>query len=105
MPDTRDAVITYRTRKRIELIALLESGAGAARLEDFLTTWLVDYGDPPPDLRRAGDLLEARLVELVATLGKTLTDEQQARLERRLIGLRQDLLKLQDEPRLAPATC
>ncbi len=66
LPDTREAVIDYRTRKRGELIALLESGAGTERLGDFLTAWLVDYRDLPPDLKRAGDLLEDRLAELSA---------------------------------------
>lgn len=105
MPDSREAVLAYRTRKRAELVALLESGATAARLEDFMTAWLVDYRDLPPELERAGDRLEERLVELFSRLGRTLTEEQRAHLEQRLTGLRQDLLKLQRQPRLAPATC
>lgn len=105
MPDTREAVIDYRTRKRAELIGLIESGAGAERLRDFLTTWLVDYRDLPPDLRRSSGLLEERLVELVGALASTLTAEQSSYLERRLSGLRTDLLKLQLKPRLSPARC
>jgi hypothetical protein len=105
MPDTRDAIIDYRTRKRAELIALLRSGAGAAPLRDFLSAWLVDYQDLSPTLRQAGDLLEERVKELVSSLGKTLTQEQRAHLERRLSGLRGDLLKLQSDPRLAPLSC
>ncbi|MGE5153108.1 MAG: DUF6279 family lipoprotein [Bdellovibrio bacteriovorus] len=105
MPDTRDSVIAYRTRKRAELINLLRSGAGATTLQDFLTAWLVDYRDLPPDLRQAGDRLEERLVELVSRLGETLTPEQRAHLEQRLTGLRGDLLKLQPDPRLAPLSC
>lgn len=105
MPDSREAVLAYRTRKRAELVALLESGATAARLEDFMTAWLVDYRDLPPELERAGDRLEERLVELASRFGKTLSGEQQAHLEKRLSELRQDLLKLQRQPRLAPPTC
>jgi hypothetical protein len=105
MPDSREAVLAYRTRKRAELVALLESDATAARLEDFMTAWLVDYRDLPPELERAGDRLKERLVELASGLGKTLSGEQQAHLQQRLTGLRQDLLKLQREPRLAPPTC
>lgn len=105
MPDSRVAVLAYRTRKRAELVTLLESGATAARLEDFMTAWLVDYRDLPPELDQAGDRLEERVVELVSRLGKSLSGEQQAHLKQRLTGLRQDLLKLQRQPRLAPATC
>lgn len=105
MPDTREAVIAYRTRKRQALIGLLESGAGAGRLESFLTDWLADYRDLPPDLREAGERLEERLVELISTLGQTLTSAQKTHLERRLSTLKSDLLRLQDQPRLAPATC
>jgi len=105
MPDTSEALIAYRTRKRGELVALLESGAGFDRIGDFLTSWLVDYRDLPPELEQAGALLEDRLVELVSRLGATLTGEQHRRLEKRLSGLRRDLLKLQTEPRLAHLGC
>jgi hypothetical protein len=105
MPDTREAVIAYRTRKRQALVGLLESDAGSGRLASFLTDWLAEYRDLPPDLRDAGGRLEERLVELISTLGQSLTKAQKSHLERRLSTLKSDLLRLQDQPRLAPATC
>lgn len=105
MPDTRQSILGYRTRKRDGLIALLEAGADAQRLEEYLSAWLVDYQGLPEDLSEAGGILEERLVELVSRLGQGLTQGQQDRLERRLSGLRADLLKLQREPRLAPLGC
>lgn len=105
MPDTRRSILAYRTRKRDQLIALLSSGADAQRLKGYLTHWLVDYEDLPADLNEAGGLLEERLVELVGRLGQSLTQGQRERLERRLSGLRAELLKLQPEPRLAPLGC
>jgi hypothetical protein len=105
MPDTREPVLAYRTQKRAELIALLRSRVEESRIRDFLTDWLVDFRDLPPELSRAGPQLEGRLVELLNRLGETLTPEQRARLAKRLSGLRSDLLKLQGEPRLAPLGC
>jgi len=105
MPDTRQAVLAYRTRKRDQLIALLEAGADTQRLKGYLTTWLVDYEDLPPGLEGAGEVLEEHLVELVTRLGQGLTQKQRAHLERRLSGLRTDLLELQSQPRLAPLGC
>jgi hypothetical protein len=105
MPDTRQAVLAYRTRKRDQLIALLEAGADAQRLKGYLTTWLVDYEDLPPGLEGAGEVLEEHLVELATRLGQGLTQKQRAHLERRLSGLCTDLLELQSQPRLAPLGC
>jgi len=105
MPDTREAIIAYRKGKRQALVGLLERGAGSGRLASFLTDWLAEYRDLPPDLREAGGRLEERLVELISTLGQSLTKAQKSHLERRLSTLKSDLLRLQDQPRLAPATC
>lgn len=105
MPDTRRGILGYRTRKRDQLIVLLESGADAGRLKGYLTAWLVQYRDLPTELQEAGDALEERLVELVGRLGQGLNRKQRAHLERRLSELRADLLKLQREPRLAPLGC
>lgn len=105
MPDTRQAVLAYRTRKRDRLIALLESGADDQRLSGFLSAWLVDYSDLPPNLQEAGDALEQRLVELVTRVGQGLTREQHDHLGQRLSSLRAELLKLQQVPRLAALGC
>lgn len=105
MPDTRGTALAYRTQKRAELIALLRSRVGESPIRDFLTLWLVDLQDLPPELSGAGPQLAGRLVELLNRLGETLTPEQRTRLAKRLSEVRSDLLNLQGEHRLAPLAC
>jgi hypothetical protein len=105
MPDTAATVLVYRTEKREELMALLRSGAGEARIRTFLTDWLVEYRDLPPDLESAGREIEARVTELLTRLGASLDATQRERLQSRLGALRDDLLKLQKKPRMVPLSC
>ncbi len=105
MPDTAESVLAYRTRKRAELIALLRAGTAELPIRAFLESWLVDYRDLPPDLERAGEAIGDRIAELLVRLGASLNDRQRARLEQRLRQLRDDLMDLQEEPRVAPLAC
>ncbi|NEV60909.1 DUF6279 family lipoprotein [Thiorhodococcus minor] len=105
MPESEAAVVDYRTRKRRQLIERLKRGAGEREIAAFMTSWLVDFSDLPPRLRRAGDEIEARVSELFIRLDASLDAAQQARLEKRLEQLRDDLLRLQKRPRLAPLPC
>lgn len=105
MPDTGSAVLVYRTKKRQELMALLRSGAGESRIRVFLMDWLVEYRDLPPDLERAGKEIEARVADLLIRFGASLDAAQRERFQSRLAALRDDLLKLQKEPRVAPLGC
>jgi hypothetical protein len=105
MPDTRESVLAYRTKKREALMALLRAGAGEARIGAFLTDWLVDYRDLPPDLVSAGAQIETRVAELLTRLWVNLDATQRERVQTRLAGLRDDLLALQKRPRLAPLRC
>jgi len=104
-PSTSESVLNYRTGKRAELIAQLKSGAGEAELHGFLTDWLVEYRNLPPDLERAGDDLSERLADLITALGGTPDQAQRQRLNQQLTALRDDLLELQREPHMAPLTC
>ena len=104
-PDTTESVFNYRTAKRAQLIALLQSGAGEAKLHSFLTHWLVEYRDLPPDLERAGDTLGEGVAVLLTELGRTLDQAQRDRLDKRLSSWRDDFLDLQKEPRMAPPSC
>lgn len=105
MPDTQDDVVAYRTRKREQLIALLEGQLGEPGIKAFLTDWLVDFRDLPPALDRAGEELGQRIAELFIRLGPTLDEDQSQRLDDRLRNLRDDLMRLQKQPRMAPRTC
>lgn len=104
-PDTTESLFNYRTAKRAQLIALLQSGAGEATLLTFLTHWLVEYRDLPPDLERAGNTLGEGVSALLTELGRTLDQTQRDRLDKRLSSWRDDFLDLQQDPRMVPPSC
>lgn len=105
MPDTGASVLVYRTKKRQELIALLRAGVGETPLRAFLTEWLVELRDLPPDLERSGGEIEARLAELLTSLGASLDPAQRDQLQSRLSGLRDDMLDLQKQPQIIALNC
>lgn len=105
MPDTSMAVLEYRTHKRKELITLLRAGAHEAALRDFLTAWLVDYRDLTPLLVSAEEQLGKTVETLLIRLGASLDPAQRQRLNDRLIGVRDSLLRLQNAPRLVGVSC
>jgi hypothetical protein len=105
LPDSEAALIDYRTRKREELLSLLRTHADQARLQAFMTAWLVEFNDLPPTLERDGDAIGERIGELFMRLGASLDERQRERLDQRLRQLRDDLLNLQKQPRLAPMDC
>jgi hypothetical protein len=105
MPDTQASLVEYRTTKRERLMALIRVKAPEPEIKDFLTAWLVDFDGLPPDLERGGRELGERIGELFASLGKTLDTTQRDRLNKRLRSLRDDFMKLQRQPRMAPTTC
>lgn len=105
LPEISDSALDYRTRKRSELLELLRSGARAPQIQTFLTEWLVEYRDLPPDLTRAAARWQEGMVQLLSRLGPSLSDDQMAHLEQRLAALRADLLKLQGAPRPTALPC
>jgi hypothetical protein len=105
MPDTQASLVTYRTAKREQLMALIRDKASEPEIKDFLTDWLVDFDDLPPDLEQGGQQLGERIGELFVGLGRTLDTTQRDRLNKRLRSLRDDFMKLQRQPRMAPTTC
>ncbi len=105
MPDTEQAVIQYRSRKRDALIARLREGASEARIEAFMTAWLVDFSDLPPELEGASEVIAERIGELFIRLSRSFDVAQRDRFDDRLRRLRDDLLRLQKQPRLAPLSC
>ena len=105
MPDTQTSLVDYRTAKREKLIALIRNKTAEPEIEQFLTDWLVDFNDLPPELDQGGRELEERIGELFVNLGRTFDASQRDRLNRRLRSLRDDFMQLQKEPRMAPMTC
>jgi hypothetical protein len=105
MPDTQASLVEYRTGKRERLMALIRAKAPEPEIKRFLTAWLVDFDDLPSDLEQGGQRLGERIGELFVSLGKTLDANQRDRLNKRLRSLRDDFMKLQQQPRMAPMSC
>lgn len=105
MPETRRLYLDYRGQQRGNLIALLEAKAGAARISAFLTDWLVDWDGMPPALERARGAMDRAITALFIRLAASLDQTQRDRLDQRLRDLRDDLMELQRQPRLATLAC
>jgi hypothetical protein len=105
MPDAEAALIAYRSQKRQTLIEQLRKHADQGQIDRYMTAWLVDFSDLPPELKRAGDMIGERMSELLIRLGASLDDRQRNRFSERLRQLRDDLMKLQKQPRKAPLQC
>ncbi len=105
MPDSQASVVDYRSAKRQRLIAQLRGGARETEINAFMTAWLIDFSDLPPALERDAETIEARLSELFIRLGASFDVRQRAHVDKRLRQLRDDLMKLQARPRMAPMSC
>lgn len=105
MPETRRLYLDYRGRQRRDLIALLEAKAGEARISAFLTDWLVDWREMPLSLDQARGAMDVAITELFIRLAASLDQTQRDRLDRRLRDLRDDLMELQRQPRMATLSC
>jgi hypothetical protein len=104
MPETA-GWYAYRDRKRRELIKLLRANASAPRIERFLVDWLVEYRDMPAALSDASGQLRSGFANLLLDLDPTLSDGQRRQLIDRLTKLRDDFMRLQKQPRMAPVAC
>ncbi|MBK1645350.1 hypothetical protein CKO25_11995 [Thiocapsa imhoffii] len=105
MPNSQERLLDYRTHKRKQLIAMLRANASEPEIHAFLSAWLVTFSDLPQELEQSGEQITERISELVIRLGASLDPTQRQRLETRLRGIRDDLLKLQRQPRMAPLAC
>ena len=105
MPETRRLYLDYRGRQRRDLIALLEAKAGEARISAFLTDWLVDWREMPLSLDQARGAMDVAITALFIRLAASLDQTQRDRLDRRLRDLRDDLMELQRQPRMATLSC
>jgi len=105
IPDAGEAWSAYRRAKLDELFRLLERDPDEARIQRMLDGWFVAREDLPESLSRVSDGIRAGLVELLVRLDATLSMAQREHLGRRLKALRDDFLRLQARPQLAPIPC
>jgi hypothetical protein len=105
MPDTAAAWAAYRNARQDRLIRLLDRRAPERELHRFLTEWLVEYRDLPPELQRARREVQQRIVELFLRMDASFTLTQRAHFAKRLATLRDDFLRLQKRPKRAELRC
>jgi hypothetical protein len=105
MPDTAADWIAYRSAERKGLIALLERGVSEKTIHGYLTAWLVEQRDLPARLDRAKKEIEDRIMELIVRLDRSFSPEQRSRFAEKLVGLRDDFMSLQRQPRMASVKC
>lgn len=105
MPDAGPAWAAYNDGKRRALVRLLRQGAGEARIRRFLTDWLADFRDLPPNLQEAHIGMRKSIAELFLRLDPSFSPQQRSRFAGRLRDLRDDFLNLQRHPRMASRPC
>jgi hypothetical protein len=105
MPDTARAWETYRGAKRAALIRLLQEHRGEAEIRRFLTDWLVEYRDLPPQLQQVRLEMGRGIVDLFVHMDASFSPEQRAHFAGRLRDLRDDFMDLQPHPRIATTAC
>jgi len=105
MPDTAAAWAAYRNARQDRLIRLLDRRASEREVHRFLTEWLVEYRDLPPELQRARGEVHQRIVELFVRMDASFTPTQRAHFTKRLATLREDFTRLQKRPRQAELAC
>jgi hypothetical protein len=99
MPDLTGQWLAYRARQNAALLQLLEAGANEPALQTFLSGWWVEREGQPAAMTRRWEIAMRDFVNLLQTLGRTLTDRQRVTLQTRIADLRQDLAAFQPAAR------
>jgi len=94
MPEMDADWLTYVRVRQHDLLSLLDSGAPAPMIEDFLRGWWVRRDNLPPQLARNRDRRIAARIELLAHLDATLDSVQREHLVNRLQDLADDARSL-----------
>jgi hypothetical protein len=105
MPDTAPAWEAYRRSRQQGLLHLLRQGAGEAEIRTYLYAWLVEQRDLPDSLAQSIQQMRLALADLVVRLDASFSPAQREQFLRRLRGLRDDFLALQNRPYLADLSC
>jgi hypothetical protein len=94
MPDVAADWLSYVRGRQQDLLALLDSGAPAPEIEDFLRGWWVRRDNLPPQLAHKRDRRIAARIKLLAHLDATLDSVQREHLVDRLQDLADDARSL-----------
>jgi hypothetical protein len=94
MPEMDAQWLTYVRGRQHDLLSLLDSGAPAPVIEDFLRGWWIRRDELPPELARKREQRIAARIELIARLDATLDSVQREYLVDRLQDLADDARSL-----------
>jgi hypothetical protein len=97
-PDLSPLWLAQRTQRTDALLALLETGADADVLSEYLEAWWVHRDGVSAETLRLWRIARYELVQLMDELATTLTSRQRSRVERRLRDLHDDLAGFLPDP-------
>ena len=90
MPDSAAAWLDYTEAQQQRLLALLDEGAGAERIEAFLASWWLRFEDMSPEMARMRNQRLQGMQEMLVRLSESLDSVQRAHLVGRLESLAED---------------
>lgn len=94
MPDLTPAWLAYRERQTSQLLDLLEAGASAQTLEEYLNGWWVEWENRSTEYRRQWRIAKQEFTAFLDELAPTLTRRQREKLQKRFGRLRNELAAL-----------
>lgn len=101
LPDLTGQWLAYRARQNDELLQLLAAGANETALQTFLFSWWVEHTGQPAEMTQRRETAMRDFIDLLQTLGASLTDRQHTTLGKRIADLREDLASFQTVPQQA----
>jgi hypothetical protein len=91
IPDLSAPWLAYRAQQTERLMGMLETGADAQTLRDYLTGWWVRMDGQSAEYRQRWHTARQGFIQLLDALAATLTDKQRATFRDRLGEVRNDL--------------
>ena len=98
MPDLTGQWLAYRSRQNTSLLQLLAAGANEHALQTFLFGWWVERRGQTAEMTQRRETAMSDFIDLLHTLGASLTDRQRVTLETRIADLREDLAAFRTVP-------
>lgn len=105
IPDTGRAWFNYQRERQAELLTLLRTDAGTARIQAQLGAWWTDFSGADPVVKEAREALTASLADLVAGIGTSLTSGQRTQMRHHLEELKKELLRQQGKAEVVALPC
>ena len=94
IPDLTPVWLAHREQQNGRLLELLESRATPDIVEEYLSSWWVNWENRPPDYLRQWRIARLEFTAFLAKLAPTLSEKQRGKLRKRLGKLRSELAAL-----------